>query len=229
MDLDKYYQKYSKEKVDEAIALLSYKNVDVLQKNESNLASTIYVFRHGQSEDNANFIFSGWRDSKLTEKGREQALILAEKLKDKDLGILITSDQIRTQETMSIAISKNETAKNLPVIKDLRIRERSYGILEGTSKLEMQLENPELLKAYRRSYTKQVENGESMEMVYGRVFEFCKDLENMTRKSRKNIAVCCSANSMRAIREYFEKLTPEQTTQVEDPLGQDYVSYVIAN
>lgn len=227
MDLSKYYEKYSKEKVDEAIALLSYKNVDTLQKNASTSAPIIYVFRHGQSEDNSNFIFSGWRDAKLTEKGREQALALSDKLKDKNIGILITSDQVRTQETMALAISKNIAAKDLPVIKDPRIRERSYGVLEGKSKLEMQLENPELLKEYRRSYTKQAENGESMEMVYGRVFEFCKDLENMARTNQKNIAVCCSANSMRAIREYFEKLSPEQTTHVEDPLGQDYVSYVI--
>ena len=91
----------------------------------------------------------------------------------------------------------------------------------------MQLDNPKLLKQYRRSYTLHAENGESLEMVYGRVWEFCKDLEKLLKTTQKNAAVCCSANSMRAIREYFEKLTPEQATQIEDPLGQDYASYVI--
>lgn len=41
------------------------------------------MFRHGQTEDNEHFVFSGWREPHLTAKGREQALILAEKLKDK--------------------------------------------------------------------------------------------------------------------------------------------------
>ena len=37
----------------------------------------IIVFRHGESEDNRNRVFSGWRDSPLTEVGREQARALA--------------------------------------------------------------------------------------------------------------------------------------------------------
>lgn len=227
MDLSNFYHKYSKEKVDEALELLTYKKVDILPKKESTKHPVVYVFRHGQSEDNANFIFSGWRNAELTEKGREQARFLQDKLKDKKIDILIASDQIRTQETMKIAIAKNTAACKLSVLIDPRIRERSYGILEGQSKLQMQLDNPKLLQEYRRSYTKHAENGESLEMVYGRVWEFCKDLEKLVKSKKKNAAVCCSANSMRSIREYFEKLTPEQATHVEDPLGQDYASYVI--
>ncbi len=37
----------------------------------------IIVFRHGESEDNRNRVFSGWRDSPLTEIGCEQARALA--------------------------------------------------------------------------------------------------------------------------------------------------------
>src|SRR3990167_5714497 len=43
------------------------KKVRDVPKKESNTRATIYSFRHGQTEDNANFMFSGWRDSLLTE------------------------------------------------------------------------------------------------------------------------------------------------------------------
>ena len=51
---------------------LEYKNTDELPKEESNEFPTVYIFRHGQSEDNQNFIFSGWRESPLTEEGRRR-------------------------------------------------------------------------------------------------------------------------------------------------------------
>lgn len=41
----------------------------------------VVVFRHGESEDNRNRVFSGWRDSPLTEAGREQARALAPQLR----------------------------------------------------------------------------------------------------------------------------------------------------
>ena len=40
----------------------------------------IIVFRHGETEDNANRIFSGWRDAKLTPKGIEGAKKLSSKM-----------------------------------------------------------------------------------------------------------------------------------------------------
>ena len=131
--------------VEEAKRLLSYKKVGVLPKNESENSLVLYVFRHGQSEDNANFIFSGWRESKLTEIGIKQVEVLAEKLKSKKIDFLISSPQVRAIETMKIVISKNKLAQRLEIHLDDRIKERSYGELQGTSKLELFLKNPELL------------------------------------------------------------------------------------
>ena len=45
--------------------------------------STIYLFRHGQSEFNLSKTFTGWLDAKLTPLGVEQAKVLGEMLKDK--------------------------------------------------------------------------------------------------------------------------------------------------
>ncbi len=197
-----------------------------MPKNESVTLSTIYIFRHGQTEDNANFVFSGWRDSPLTQKGRDQAQILAAKLRDKKIDMLISSPQIRAIDTMKIAMSLNK-AKNLEIHTDLRIRERSYGVLQGKSKLDIQLENPELLKKIRRSYDYQVENGESLAMVVKRVFDFCDEIVPLAKKNHINVAVSCHGNSIRGFRKYFEHLSNEVTAKLETPLAQDYAAYVI--
>ncbi|HSX39148.1 MAG TPA: histidine phosphatase family protein [Candidatus Saccharimonadales bacterium] len=219
--------KYPQEDIDKAIELLTYKNVDPLPKTEAANPPILYVFRHGQTEDNANFIFSGWRDSPLTEHGREQALELAPKLKDKKINLLIASPQIRAVETMKLAMSLNEMCKNMEIHKDPRIKERSYGVLQGKSKLEMQLENPELLKETRRSYTYKVDKGESLEMVVTRVFSFCDEIVPLMKAHKINVAVSCHGNSIRGFRKYFEHLSDDFTAEIETPLAQDYASYSI--
>ena len=221
------YKKYPKQKIEEALALLNYKKVSYMPKKESNTRPTVYIFRHGQTEDNADFIFSGWRDSPLTEKGREQALELAKKLKDKKLDILISSPQSRAVETMKLAVSLNEYAKDREISMDDRIKERGYGELQGKSKLEIQLENPELLKKYRRSYYEKVKDGESLEDVVKRVEDFCREIVPLMKLHKLNVAVSCHGNSIRGLRKYFENLTPEQVCEVETPLGLDYISYII--
>jgi len=219
--------KYPKEQIDRAIELLTYKHVSPMVKQESTTEPILYVFRHGQSVDNENFIFSGWRDSPLTDLGREQARVLADKLKDKKLDLLIASDLSRSIETMQIAVSLNADAQGREINQDKRIRERSYGELQGTSKLEMFLTNEKLLEEYRRSYVKRAVGGENLEDTVKRVFEFCEEIVPLMKLHKLNVAVSCHSNSMRGFRMFFEHLTPEQVCAIEDPLGQDYVSYVV--
>ena len=103
------YNKYSKEVVDEAVKVLTYKKVNELPKASKTDGPIMYVFRHGQSQDNANFLFSGWRNVDITETGKEQALLLADKLKDIKFDMLFASDLLRSQKTMHFAMSKNES------------------------------------------------------------------------------------------------------------------------
>jgi len=227
MDLTNFYNKYGQDIVDKAIEKLNYKEVTTMPKNENPDFPILYVFRHGQSEDNAKMIFSGWRDAKLTQLGIKQALDLAEILKDKKIDYLISSDQIRAIDTLKYAISLNLQAKNLEIHTDKRIRERSYGELQGTSKLDLFLQNEELCNEYRRSYTKRAANGESLEDVVLRVEDFINDLIPMMKESQINVAISCHGNSIRGFRKYFEKLNPDEVSKIETPLGSDYISYNI--
>ena len=220
--------KYSQDEIDRAIEVLSYKEVTEMPKQEDSKFPILYIFRHGQSEDNKDYIFSGWRDSDLTEKGIEQAKVLAEKMKDKKIGILFSSPQQRALKTMQIAMSLNENSTGeLEIIQDPRLRERSYGDLQGKSKLELMLEDEKLLNEYRRSYTKKAENGESLEEVVARVKEFCDELVPLMLENKINVAVSCHGNTIRGFRKYFENLTEEEVCKFETPLAQDYISYNI--
>ncbi len=227
MDLTALYKKYSQEEVDRAIELLTYKKVDPLPKEESDKYPVMYIFRHGQSQDNLNLIFSGWRDSVLTDTGVEQAKVLTPKFIDKEFGMLISSDQIRAIKTMEIVMSGNPWAKNLEINKDSRIKERGYGLLEGHSKLELYLWNKKLLHAYRRVFDVIPPEGESLKMVCKRVAKFCEEIIPLVKESQVNVAVSCHGNSIRGFRKYFENLSEEETAGLETPLGQDYAAYII--
>jgi len=190
----------------------------------------LYLFRHGETEDNKNRVFSGRRNSLLTPKGIEQAKELAEKLKDKKIDVAIFSDiaegkSDRAERTLEEVLkhhpqTKKEAAKFLV--------ERDYGKLTGTSKLELNEKDPELCLKYRRSWDFPPPGGESIKDVWeNRVKEFCEDLEERMRREKINVAVSCTNNTMRLIRMYFEKLSIEQMLELENPLALDYASYAL--
>jgi len=223
----KIKEEYSEKDILKALKTLTYHHPDPLPKEESNKFSTIYVFRHGQSEDNKNFIFSGWRKAPITDVGRMQAKALAPKLKNIKFGMIISSPQIRATETLKIALSENESVKRLELKTDDRLKERSYGDLQGQSKLEAYLRDPEGLKKIRRTWEGTPPNGESIKVVYKRVSEFCNELVPQIKGKNINVAISCHGNSIRCFRGYFEKLSEEKISTIETPLGQDYAAYTI--
>ena len=200
------------------------KNKKPLPKDESPVDPEIYVFRHGETIDNKNRVFSGWRDAKLTEEGIKQSEILAEKLKGKRIDLCITSPQSRSIDTAKIALKH---FKDMVFEEDPRIMERNYGELTGQSKEKWMKKEPELAVKYRRSYDFPPPKGESLKMVEDRVFPFCDELVERVKKNNLNVAISCHGNSMRAIRRYFEKLSIIDELTVENPLGRDYASYVV--
>lgn len=200
------------------------KNKKPLPKNESPTDPEIYVFRHGETTDNINRIFSGWRDANLTKRGEQQAEVLALKLKNKHIDLCITSTQIRSKATAEIALKYH---KEIVFEEDPRIMERNYGELQGKSKERAMKENPEQAIKWRRGYDNPPPGGESLQMVEQRVFPFCEELVERIKKNNINVAISCHGNSMRAIRRYFEGLSVAKEATVENPLGTDYAEYVV--
>ncbi len=61
----------------------------------------VYIVRHGQSEDNAAPVFQSY-DSPLSDKGKSQAIKLADRTKHLEFDTLISSPQQRAKETAQV-------------------------------------------------------------------------------------------------------------------------------
>jgi len=175
----------------------------------------IFIFRHGQTQDNADRIFSGWRNPDLNEEGVRESQALRDKLKKERPTKAYSSDQIRCVHTLQIVL---EPHPEVEVFEDIRIRERDYGDLTGQSKIEWEKKDPQNYKLWHRSYDVPPPNGESIAMVEKRVMPFIEDLIK-TVKPNDVIFISASANSIRPMRKYFEKLTDTQEVSFEyEPL-----------
>lgn len=102
-------------------------------------STEVLIIRHGQTDWNAAKRLQGHSDTPLNEKGIEQALALAETLREEKLEAIFSSDLQRARRTAE------EIAKwhNLPVTVDPAFRERSYGAFEGLSRDEIKTRYPE--------------------------------------------------------------------------------------
>ncbi len=219
-------------KIDEAIRLAASsfssilnpgKTKKKLPKIESSKYPEIYVFRHGETYDNRNKVFSGRRNTRVTPRGKKQAKILNGKFKNKQIDVCVTSSLRRSKDTAKIALK----GKKVKFEVDDRIIERSYGKLQGTSKAKLTADDPVKAVKYRRFFNYPPPKGESAKMVKERVFEFCDELVERIRKEGINVALSTHGNSMKMIRFYFEKLPIVEVLVQENPLGTDYAEYVV--
>ena len=177
------------------------------------MKANIFLFRHGTTTDNAAGVFSGWRDVSLNDKGKRDAKIVALRLKDKKIGIAFNSGMKRSIETL------NEVLKFHPectfVVEDKRIKERSYGDLQGRTHVSVvEKEGVKKYDAWRRGYEVRAKGGESLKDVEVRVLDFLKDLIELVKDKKVNVAISAHGNSMRAFRRYFEKLSVKEMTKL---------------
>ena len=92
----------------------------------------IFFVRHGQTEANLNKVMAGHKDVLLTEKGKEQAYITAENLKDYNIDLMFVSPLKRARETAEIINSVREN--EIPLVIREELIEVDYGIYEDVKK-----------------------------------------------------------------------------------------------
>lgn len=125
----------------------------------------LYVVRHGETEWNRARRIQGHTDSPLTELGRRQATAASQVVASLPITTLYTSDMPRALETSRLLLGERQ----LPVKVDPRLREMSYGILEGLSWDEIESKHPEAHQGLsERPGVYVPPEGESREMVLAR-------------------------------------------------------------
>jgi len=90
----------------------------------------LVLVRHAESTWNERRLVQGQNDgARLTDRGRRQAFEVAEELRSHDFDLIVTSDLRRASETAAVIAS----VLGLAVESDRALRERSFGVAEGSS------------------------------------------------------------------------------------------------
>lgn len=134
----------------------------------------LHLIRHGQSEINAQPDLVGQKaDSRLTEKGKNQAKLLGQRLVKESVDYVYASDYLRAADTCRIALQEAEVFNVAPIFVP-EIREYSAG--DWTHAKRHEVHNiPTILKMAAMTSGFCPPNGESMHMVERRASKWLED------------------------------------------------------
>ncbi len=130
----------------------------------------IKYFVHGTTTDNSSKLATGWLDGELSEKGIMQSIELAQNIKSQEFDFVFCSDLKRALESAKL----NFYNRDIEIIRDVRIRECNYGLLNGKESS---------LVDYSKHIDEKFPKGESLKDVEKRIREFIEFLkENFDEK-----------------------------------------------
>ena len=154
--------------------------------------TTILLARHGESDWNRDGRWQGHADRPLSERGRTQALKLAERLARVDLDAIYSSDLQRATETAEIVAStRGLEVKTLP-----SLREVDVGSWSGLTRAEAEQRYPE---GYRRwlAGLEGWDDGETYDQMSVRVLEAIQEIAGAHPGER--LLVLAHGGSIRAV------------------------------
>ena len=153
--------------------------------------TTLYLLRHGATEGNDEKRFVGQIDPLLSEKGRQQAKLWHQRLKDDEFSMVWCSDLQRARETAALAcLGWRNTVR---VSADLR--EIHLGEWDGVSMAQIKKQFPELWQARGENFGSfRPPGGESFADLQQRVVTA---VENITNKTEGKVLLITHAGVIR--------------------------------
>jgi probable phosphoglycerate mutase len=140
----------------------------------------IYLLRHAQSEFNEKGIFQGRLDSDLTPLGYVQARMSAHYFEDKGIEVIYTSPQRRALKT---ALTVGDVLGIEPFV-DERLREMSFGYLEGRDFWKLYEEEREMINSWLMDpLSNPLPSQESFENFEKRVLSILEELKESDKRS----------------------------------------------
>lgn len=184
----------------------------------------LVLVRHGESEWNAQGLWTGLTDIPLSEKGKKEAQTAAHLIKDIPFDVVFTSALTRAKQTfdeMKSVLSQNNP---LQIFEEAAINERDYGDLTGKNKWEIKKHfgEKQFLK-WRRSWEESVPGGESLKDVYNRVIPYYQKNILPCILKGQNVLIVAHGNSLRALIKYLENISDSDIPTVEIKTGQIYL------
>jgi len=163
----------------------------------------IYVLRHGTTEWNRVRRLQGCHDIALSEEGIRLAEKTGRAVLAVPFDICFTSPLSRAETTARLVLC----GRNIPVIRDERLREISFGVLEGTRirpKEEADPEDPLRLFFEHPERYPRPEGGEDLYDVIRRTGEFWKELTGNKDLRDKTVLVSTHGCASRALLQSVE-------------------------
>ncbi len=183
----------------------------------------LVLVRHGESEWNAKGIWTGWTDVDLTEKGRKEAKLAAQLIRNMPIALAFTSDLKRAKETWNI-IQQALGLENVRATASAALRERDYGNFDGMYKDEVEKEyGQELFQKWHRGWDYPVPHGETLKQVYERVIPYYKEEILPSLVAGKNVIITAHGNSLRALVKYLDNVSGADIAGLNIPTGGVYV------
>ena len=188
----------------------------------------ILLIRHGQSEWNKLNLFTGFKNIELSEQGIDEANKAGQNFKNLNIkfDIVFTSELKRAQETAKIILKNLNQWDHLyeegKIKTDINLNERDYGDLTGLNKKETADKfGEEQVHKWRRGYSDQPPNGESLEDVVRRVKIYFEESINPAIQSavNNNILIAAHGNSLRALLIVMNIYDPSNINSVELSTG----------
>jgi len=180
--------------------------------------TTLFLFRHGETDWNVQERFQGHIDIPLNDKGRAQARALVSTLRKSAIEVILSSDLSRAVETAQIVAE----ALEIPVFQDVAIREAHLGKAQGLTRAEIEGQfGVEIAHRWRSSRVTDADisypGGETGIQVIQRVFETMEKF--LKAHPYKSIGVATHGG---VIRRVMQNILPPDSPSVPIPNGVIY-------
>lgn len=172
------------------------------KKSKETIMVTIYLVRHGQTEWNVTGKMQGWGNGELTESGIRDALSLGNRLQDIPIDVIYSSTSKRAYQTAELIAGE----RTVPIIKDDRLREMSFGDWEGRLREEIEKEFSAEYKAFWETpHLYERNSGELFTDVLKRAEEMYKDI--IASHPSETVLIVSHSIFLRILTAYLRKLS----------------------
>lgn len=195
---------------------MTHRAIRTQSESKMNTNAAIYLFRHGETEWNAQRRRQGQLDSPLTKRGRLQAAKNAKRLcdvraLDGDLAVFV-SPTGRAKHTALIMLNELGISEAL-VTYEPRLMECCFGVWEGLTNKEIEERYPEEWRARSLDpWNVPAPSGESYGDVHARVSEWYAEAALVDI----NLVVCHGLTS-RVLRGIHSGLSSKQVFELDEP------------
>lgn len=153
--------------------------------------------RHGETVWNASKLLQGSADIELNENGRALAGETGEKLETVHFDRIYSSPLIRAYETACLIRGH----RNIPIIRDERLKELSFGVYEGKNFSELLKDETDPFHHFfkRPDLYRAPDKGETLEHICVRAAEFMKEVIEPSKNDFERIMIVAHGAMNKAI------------------------------